>query len=468
VASAAEPAPATTTTTPPPPSPAGAYIHLPFCVRKCLYCDFAVTPLGARAAAAVAPLSPGAWRRRKGGGNATLPQRPPGMDAYLATLHAEISATAGPPPGAPPLRTLSFGGGTPSLIPPDDLARLVDAVDAKWGLAPGAEISIEADPGTFDAARLRAYISSARVTRISIGVQSFDDELLKVCGRSHDAADVRAALDAVAAAGPRSWSVDLMSGLPGLDAGRWAASLAAAVAGGPDHVSVYDLQVEAGTPFARTYTPGVAPLPTEGQAAQQFAMAGTILGQAGLTRYEVSNFAASPSHRSAHNSLYWRGDTDWLAFGLGATSRLGGLRVARPRAVREYEGWVSALGAAGHGVPCLDPAAGPPPPSTLSSQAAAADLLTDIVMLRLRTADGLDVGEVRRRFGRAAAAAVEAALAPHAAGGRAVRVKLEEWEGDGDAATWRLIDPAGFVVSNAVIADVFAALDGVELMVAEL
>ena len=146
-------------TTLPPRRPRGAYIHLPFCVRKCLYCDFAVTALGARAAAAVAPLSPGALRgvtgsgRAGGGGQAASP--PAAMASYLATLHAEIAATAGPSPGDLPLTTLSFGGGTPSLVPPADLARLVDAVDAKWGLAPGAEVSMEADPGTFDAARLR-------------------------------------------------------------------------------------------------------------------------------------------------------------------------------------------------------------------------------------------------------------------------------------------------------------------------
>ena len=397
--------------TPPRSLPRGAYVHLPFCVRKCLYCDFAVTALGARGAAAVAPLSPGALR----GGNVSPSGRPPALTSYLATLHSEIAATAGPAPGDPPLATLSFGGGTPSLLPPDDLARLVEAVDKKWGLAHDAEISMEADPGTFDAPRLRSYITDARITRISIGVQTFEDDLLRACGRSHDAGDVRAALEAVAVARPHSWSLDLMSGLPGLNARAWAATLRAALAACPDHISVYDLQVEPGTPFARLYTPGVAPLPSEGAAADQFESAGAILGDGGFQRYEVSNFAASPAHRSAHNALYWRGDADWLAFGLGATSRLGGVRVARPRGVRDWTAWVGRLEEGGRGVP----AAAFGPQSCPDLPPTRADLLTDIVMLRLRTADGLDLVEVGRAFGKEAAAAVVRGLAPHAAAGRA-------------------------------------------------
>lgn len=432
----------------PPPLPRGAYVHLPFCVRKCLYCDFAVTALGARAAAAIAPLSAGALR-----GSARALSRPPALDAYLSTLHAEIAATAGPSPGDPPLTTLSFGGGTPSLIPPPDLARLVDAVASKWGLAPGAEISMEADPGTFDAARLRAYVADAGVTRLSIGVQSFEGDLLTVCGRSHDADDVAAAVEAIQAVGPPSWSLDLMSGLPGLTAAAWARTLRAAIAAGPDHISVYDLQVEDGTPFARLYSPGVAPLPSEGNAAGQYEAAGELLGAAGFERYEVSNFARSGAHRSAHNGLYWRGDEDWLAFGLGATSRLGGVRVARPRGVRAWEAWVEGLSAAG-GVPGGGGGAVNPP--------SRADLLTDIVMLRLRTADGLDLAEVGARFGAGAAAAVARGLTPHAAGGRAARVVGGGGGGSGD--TWRLTDPAGFVVSNSIIADVFAELEGVDVV----
>ena len=442
---AADPLPSTSTSasSPPAPLPRGAYVHLPFCVRKCLYCDFAVQALGARAAAAVAPLSPGALRGAPATQTLTR-TRPPALDSYLSTLHAEIDATAGPGPGDPPLETLSFGGGTPSLIPPPDLARIVEAVREKWGFSETAEISMEADPGTFDAERLAAYIRDAGVTRLSIGVQSFEGDLLKACGRSHDAADVAAAIEAIQKVAPRSWSLDLMGGLPGLTAAIWARTLRAAITAGPDHISVYDLQVEAGTPFARLYSPGVAPLPSETAAAEQFEAAGSILGAAGFERYEVSNFARSPSHRSAHNALYWRGDVDWLAFGLGATSRLGGVRVARPRGVREWERWVEGLKASG-GVPrSADSDAASPPSSS--------DLLTDIVMLRLRTADGLDLEEVGARFGGAAAAAVERGLAPHAEAGRAVRVAST-------ASTWRLTDPAGFVVSNSIISDVFAALD---------
>lgn len=208
--------------TPPPTEPTAAYVHLPFCKRKCRYCDFPVVALG----------------RDAGGAGSATP--PPAMADYVEAVLREIRATRRQ--NAAPLRSVYFGGGTPSLVPPGELARVLGLVREGLGLAPDAEVSLEADPGTFDAARLRDY-AAAGVNRVSLGVQAFQDDLLRLCGRSHGAADVHAAIADVRAVGLGAWSLDLISGLPHLTRPAWRDSLAAAVAAAPPHVSVYDLQV---------------------------------------------------------------------------------------------------------------------------------------------------------------------------------------------------------------------------------
>mmetsp|Transcript_25020 Transcript_25020/g.44577 ORF Transcript_25020/g.44577 Transcript_25020/m.44577 type:complete len:190 (-) Transcript_25020:809-1378(-) len=155
---------------------------------------------------------------------------------------------------------------TPSLVPASMLARIMETMDRRFGIATGAEISMEIDPGTFTAASLREY-RALGVTRFSVGIQSFQQELLEGIGRSHGIEDVRTALRDIEDVSPPSWSLDLMSGLPHLTMPKWEASLAETIAARPPHVSVYDLQVEEGTPFARMYTPAEAPLPAEGMAA---------------------------------------------------------------------------------------------------------------------------------------------------------------------------------------------------------
>jgi oxygen-independent coproporphyrinogen-3 oxidase len=187
------------------------------------------------------------------------------------------------------------------------------------------------------------------------------------CGRAHTTSDVAAALDAVRASSVRSWGLDLISGLPGLTRDTWAATLAAAVAARPHHVSVYDLQVEPGTAFGRWYTPGTAPLPSEGDAAQMYRAASHALTAAGCAcvrwrvhttdgalmpsemplryeHYEVSNFAL-PGRRCAHNMRYWR-NASWHAFGVAAANQVGGRRFTRPRRLCDYVAWVRAGGEA--------------------------------------------------------------------------------------------------------------------------
>ena len=200
-------------------TPASAYVHLPFCKRRCYYCDFPVSVVGSR------PEQPGIQQ---------------GMQDYINTLCKEIEATIKVP--GPPLQTIFFGGGTPTLVPPNLLQQILSALDAKYGIAKDAEISMESDPGTFDASRLLEYMSLG-VNRFSMGVQCFQQNLLELCGRSHSLSDVYQAIDEIHQAGVQNWSLDLISGLPQLTSKDWQQSLRNAISANPAHISVYDLQV---------------------------------------------------------------------------------------------------------------------------------------------------------------------------------------------------------------------------------
>jgi len=355
-----------------------------------------------------------------------------------------------------PLDTVFFGGGTPSLISPSLLEEMIDLLDARFGIASGAEISIEADPGTFDAELLRSYRTMG-VSRVSVGVQSFDDALLQTCGRAHDVADVYRAIDAVYAASMPSWSLDLMSGLPGLTQDGWERSLAAALDAAPNHMSVYDLQIEEHTPFAKQYRPGVAPLPNDEAAAAMYATASGILRNAGYEHYEISNYAR-PGHRCRHNMTYWDG-LPYYAFGMGAASYLDSRRFSRPKRLGAYVKWVEDMEClvaasstkADSGQRYITPAGQIAPETPM-------DRLTDTIMLRLRLSDGLDLRKVATDFpdGADAVEFIIEALKEHEDAGRVV------FERDGKretVTTIKLVDPEGFLVSNDVISDVFAAID---------
>ena len=201
------------------PPPLSAYVHLPFCKRRCYYCDFPVSVVGSK------PEQPGIQQ---------------GMQEYIDTVCKEIEATVQVP--GPPLKTVFFGGGTPTLIPPQLLKQILDALNTRYGIAPQAEISMESDPGTFDVSRLQEYMSLG-VNRFSMGVQCFQQDLLELCGRSHTLDDVYTAIRDIHQAGVQNWSLDLISGLPQLTSQHWQHSLQEAIKAGPNHISVYDLQV---------------------------------------------------------------------------------------------------------------------------------------------------------------------------------------------------------------------------------
>lgn len=353
------------------------------------------------------------------------------IQRYVEILRSEILAT---PPGDRPLETIFFGGGTPSLLSVPQLAKLIDTVDRRFGLADDAELSIEMDPGTFDLAKLRGFLD-AGITRISFGAQAFQDELLAVCGRSHSVADIYAAYDLLERAGVENVSFDLISGLPHQTPQQWQDSLDRAIALRPAHLSLYDLIVEPKTVFSRRYDADAAPLPDGDTAAQLYRTAQQQLTAAGYDHYEISNYAR-PGLACRHNQTYWY-NRPYFGFGMGATSYTSGRRLARPRTRAEYADWVRDY--IRHGGSFDAP--------TVSE----ADFVLETLMLRLRLAAGISHEELRQNLSGETRDRLERAIAPDVQSGWVVR----------DEAGIRLSDPEGFLFSNTVLAQLFETLDDV-------
>jgi len=280
----------------------GIYVHGVFCVRRCPYCDFNVA----------------IYREDR-------------VAPFLAALRAELDLYAGLPwAGRVPAVSLFFGGGTPSLLPPDALGELIAAARGGLALASDAEVTLEANPEGLDPARLAAF-RAAGVTRLSLGVQSLDDAVLRRLGREHAAADARQAFAAARAAGFDDVSVDLLYGCPGQDLVTWTRTLDEVLGWQPEHLSAYALTLEPGTLFGRRPPPD---LPDEDTVIAQFERLGERAATAGLERYEISNYAR-PGLRSRHNLLYWHRE-DYLGLGPGAHAALGSVRVANVRAHTRY------------------------------------------------------------------------------------------------------------------------------------
>lgn len=271
------------------------YVHIPFCERKCEYCDF-TSVAGTR-----------------------------GAPGYMAALGAEIGMLAQRLPGIE-LDTVFVGGGTPSLVEPESLARLLDAVGSGFRIAPDAEITLEANPSSTDRERARQW-RAAGFNRVSIGVQSLEPDVLGFLGRVHDAATAVDAVAAVRHAGFVSVNCDVIYAVPGLDDSRWRRTLGRIVDLAPGHVSCYELTVEPGTPLHTSVRRGqVNPADAE-VALRQHAIAIEVLERAGYAQYEVSNFAR-PGAECRHNIAYWR-NAYYLAAGVGAHGHLPGGLAAR-------------------------------------------------------------------------------------------------------------------------------------------
>jgi oxygen-independent coproporphyrinogen-3 oxidase len=267
---------------------AGLYIHFPYCVKKCLYCDF--------------------------NSAASSPEAREEYPKLLLQEMAERQRLVLEPVQAP---TLYFGGGTPSLMMPKQIGSLIDAASRLFHLEPDAEITLEANPGTLTPEKLAGY-RAAGVNRISLGIQSFEDRLLARLGRVHTKKEAIGAFEAARAAGFDNLSIDLMHSLPGQSPDDWRKALRQGIALSPEHISAYALSVEDDTPFAALFDAGRLPLPGEEEAATMFEATSELLQGAGYQHYEISNYALS-GRQARHNSAYWS-RASYLGFGAGAHS----------------------------------------------------------------------------------------------------------------------------------------------------
>ena len=293
----------------------GAYLHVPFCTKRCGYCSFNT-----------APDSPGAVAR------------------FLPALLGEMDIVARVPwAGAIDLRSVFLGGGTPSLLPAEAMAEILEHPRARFGVEAAAEITVECNPESVSLERLAGY-RRAGVTRISLGVQSLDDRILPTLDRLHTAAQAREAFDAARAAGFEDVSVDLIYGLPGLDLATWEETVKGALGWAPDHLSAYALTLDEGSLWNAAASAGRAGgrivLPPEETVTAQYSRLVQLAAEAGFEHYEVSNYAR-PGHRSAHNQIYWHAE-EYLGLGPGACGFLGDVRYGNVKPVERYRAMVAA------------------------------------------------------------------------------------------------------------------------------
>eukprot|EP00250_Pteridium_aquilinum_P016602 c23189_g1_i1 orf=57-1775(+) len=438
--------------------PTSVYVHLPFCKRRCFYCDFAIVAIGERNKTSSAHI------------DST-------MDAYIGSVCTEITSTIQQSPHVRPLKTLFFGGGTPSLVPAHHLSRIIDTLECCCGFEKDVEISMEMDPGTFNKLTLSEFLDCG-VNRVSLGVQTFHDDFLKACGRSHGLQDVYEAIDLIHVSGIRNWSLDLICSLPNQTLELWEESLRKAIDVAPAHISVYDLQIEEGTKFGMWYKPGQHPLPNEESSAAFYRLASSLLREAGYEHYEISNYA-KPGHECRHNMVYWKNDP-YYAFGLGATSYVCGQRFSRPKKWKEYADFVKDLECSishlkQENSGSLENVAS----STHDANVLESDVdkLCDTIMLSLRLACGLDLRSISQNFGHDWTMCICKAFVPFVDSGHAIALdadlepmspkmfsnsvtQVSTSETNGGVLFIRLDDPEGFLLSNEIISSVFSSLPG--------
>jgi putative oxygen-independent coproporphyrinogen III oxidase len=386
-----------------------AYLHIPFCKRRCYYCDFPIAVLGDNV-------------NNKGAKNS--------LDRYVEILCQEIKIAS---VGKQSLETIFFGGGTPSLLSVKHLDTILQTLDDCLGIAKDAEISMEMDPNTFDRSKLEKFYTCG-INRVSLGVQAFQDELLTLCGRTHSSQDIYKAVELVKEVGFTNFSLDLISGLPQQRLEQWHQSLTAAIELAPQHISCYDLVLEPVTAFGKQYQPGEKPLPSDETTAQMYELAQQTLTSAGYEHYEISNYARS-SYQCRHNRVYWE-NRPFYGFGMGAASFVDGKRFTRPRTRQEYYEWVEK--GAVVDVP------------EISSE----DRLLETLMLGLRLADGISLSSIAEEFGSAIVEKIWACLQPYYLQGSIEVISKKESK----VGKFRLKDPEGFLFSNQILATLFEKL----------
>ncbi|KPL67630.1 coproporphyrinogen III oxidase [Erythrobacter sp. SG61-1L] len=333
------------------------YIHWPFCLAKCPYCDF----------------------------NSHVRDRVDvemWQNSLLSDLRHEAELA-----GGERLESIFFGGGTPSLMPPQLVAKLLEEAERLWGFAPGIEITLEANPSSVEASKFKD-LSAAGVNRVSLGLQSLDDEALKFLGRLHDATEGLNALSTAQSAFSRV-TFDLIYALPGQTPDAWRAMLERALGFGTSHLSLYQLTIEPGTRFATMVRQGNFTPLDDDAAADLFTLTRELTAAAGLPAYEISNHAR-PGEESRHNLTYWRYG-DYVGIGPGAHGRRGGKATVRHK---KPENWLTAIEARNHGI-AEERALG------LSEQASEA------LLMGLRLAEGIDLPVLSARFGIAPEALID-------------------------------------------------------------
>ncbi len=374
--------------------PVALYVHWPFCVTKCPYCDF-----NSHVRESVDQAQ---WR---------------------AGLLADLAFEAARLPGRQ-LASIFFGGGTPSLMPPETVAAIIEAACQHWTPEAGLEITLEANPSSVEASRFAGF-AAAGVNRLSLGVQALDDEALKLLGRPHDVAAALAALDVAQATFGRV-SFDLIYDRPGMTRESWAAELGRALGFGTTHLSLYQLTIEPGTRFAALHARGQLVLPDEDTSADLFAMTQDLTAAAGIPAYEISNHAA-PGMESRHNLTYWRYG-DYAGIGPGAHGRRDGVATLRRK---KPEQWLAGVTDHGHGMESETPL-------------SVAERTSEALVMGLRLAEGLDAA----RFAARSGVALADALKPDA-----VTRLVEQGLLHSDARGIRLTS-AGWPLANAILAEI--------------
>ena len=339
--------------------PRSAYIHIPFCHRRCFYCDFTVVPLGDKV------------ESQNGTGSGMIKD-------YLYFLFREILSIR----HKAPLSTIYIGGGTPSILHPSQIKNLINLFKENYGINFGAEVTMEIDPASFNENDLYGFID-AGINRFSLGAQSFNDQILQKAGRRHLGKDAEKACQWLKKAKDfgliKSWSLDLIQNLPKSNLQEWKNDLEKALNFCPPHISIYDLNIEEGTVFKKLLERGNLLLPNDDQSYENSSLKDVLLKNSGYSRYEISNYAL-PGHHSRHNRVYWKG-SGWWGFGQGSTSSPWGEKFTRPKISKDYKNWVTNQSESE-----LEP--------SLINEKNQYKELDEKIMLGLRLKEGIDIKEL--------------------------------------------------------------------------
>lgn len=388
--------------TPPAPSPDepgfGVYVHWPFCLSKCPYCDF----------------------------NSHVRLAPPDEARWLAAFRAELAHRAALT-GPRRVDTVFFGGGTPSLMNPRTVGGILDEIARLWTLAPGVEVTLEANPTSVEAERFRGY-REAGVNRVSLGVQALNDADLRALGRLHSVDEAMAALDIAAATFDR-WSYDLIYARPGQTPQAWRDELRGGLKRAAGHMSLYQLTIEPDTAFEKLFLAGKLQTPDAETSRALWDVTQEETAAAGLPAYEISNHAR-PGQESRHNLVYWRYG-DYVGVGPGAHGRIGAAARRRAQATeRNPESWLARVGSEGHGL-------------VVDDGLSAEEQGDEFLLMGLRLREGVDPERFAQLSGRA--------LDP-----RRVASLIEDGMIEKTADGRLRVTPDGFPVLDAVVADLAA------------